>query len=171
MQEYSCEFGSGKYFALCGLGGILSCGTTHTAVVPLDLVKCRIQVDPAKYGGIIKGFRVSLKEAGVRELGKGWAPTFFGYSMQGLGKFGLYEVFKIYYSRAMGEVNIIYYLFIRAHRSRSAASYSYQTFPWTICQSVCLSVCPVHCGKTADWNGIVGRTGPGRWCGLAIGPR
>jgi len=44
LQEYSCEFGSGKYFALCGLGGIISCGTTHTAVVPLDLVKCRIQV-------------------------------------------------------------------------------------------------------------------------------
>ena len=104
-QEYSCEFGSSKYFALCGLGGILSCGSTHTAVVPLDLVKCRIQVDPGKYGGIIKGFRVSLAEAGVRELGKGWAPTFFGYSMQGLGKFGLYEVFKIYYSRVLGEVN------------------------------------------------------------------
>ena len=107
MQEYSCEFGSGKYFALCGFGGILSCGTTHTAVVPLDLVKCRIQVDPAKYGGIVKGFRVSLAEAGVRELGKGWAPTFFGYSMQGLGKFGLYEVFKIYYSMAIGEVNLL----------------------------------------------------------------
>lgn len=33
-----------KYYALCGFGGILSCGITHTAVVPLDLVKCRIQV-------------------------------------------------------------------------------------------------------------------------------
>ena len=40
----SCEFGSAKYFAICGLGGILSCGITHTALVPLDLVKCRIQV-------------------------------------------------------------------------------------------------------------------------------
>ena len=43
-QEYSCEFGSSKYYALCGLGGILSCGITHTAVTPLDLVKCRLQV-------------------------------------------------------------------------------------------------------------------------------
>jgi solute carrier family 25 phosphate transporter 3 len=48
---------------------------------------------------------VSLNEAGIRELGKGWAPTFFGYSMQGLGKFGLYEVFKVYYSRILGEEN------------------------------------------------------------------
>ena len=43
-QQYSCEFGSSKYYALCGLGGILSCGITHTAVTPLDLVKCRLQV-------------------------------------------------------------------------------------------------------------------------------
>ena len=42
--QYSCEFGSQKYFALCGLGGVLSCGITHTAVTPLDLVKCRLQV-------------------------------------------------------------------------------------------------------------------------------
>lgn len=38
------EFGSGKYYALCAFGGVLSCGITHTAIVPLDLVKCRIQV-------------------------------------------------------------------------------------------------------------------------------
>jgi solute carrier family 25 phosphate transporter 3 len=99
----SCAFASLKYFALCGLGGVISCGSTHTALVPLDLVKCRIQVNPDKYGGIVKGFRVSLAEAGIRELGKGWAPTFFGYSMQGLCKFGFYEVFKVYYSRILGE--------------------------------------------------------------------
>jgi solute carrier family 25 phosphate transporter 3 len=54
----SCEFGSRKYFALCGLGGILSCGITHTAIVPLDLVKCRIQVNPTKYRSIVNGFKV-----------------------------------------------------------------------------------------------------------------
>ncbi|KAL8600101.1 hypothetical protein ACOMHN_009708 [Nucella lapillus] len=104
-EEYSCEFGSGKYYAYCAFGGLLSCGLTHTAVVPLDLVKCRIQVDAAKYGNIIKGFRVTLAEEGVRALGKGWAPTFFGYSMQGVGKFGFYEAFKIFYSGMMGDEN------------------------------------------------------------------
>lgn len=44
ITEYSCEYGSLKFYALCGLGGVLSCGLTHTAVVPLDLVKCRMQV-------------------------------------------------------------------------------------------------------------------------------
>ena len=43
-EEYSCEFGSGTYYAYCGLGGLLSCGITHTMVTPLDLVKCRLQV-------------------------------------------------------------------------------------------------------------------------------
>uniref|UniRef100_T1PFC1 Phosphate carrier protein, mitochondrial n=1 Tax=Musca domestica TaxID=7370 RepID=T1PFC1_MUSDO len=105
----SCEFGSNLYFALCGLGGIISCGTTHTMVVPLDLVKCRLQVDPAKYKSVFNGFRVTLAEDGFKGLSKGWAPTFFGYSAQGLCKFGLYEVFKVIYSNAIGEENSYLY--------------------------------------------------------------
>ncbi|VDP52901.1 unnamed protein product [Heligmosomoides polygyrus] len=38
------QLGTMKYYSLCALGGVLSCGITHTAIVPLDLVKCRIQV-------------------------------------------------------------------------------------------------------------------------------
>ncbi|TWW65074.1 Phosphate carrier protein, mitochondrial [Takifugu flavidus] len=105
ITEVSCEFGSSKYYALCGFGGILSCGLTHTAVVPLDLVKCRLQVNPDKYKSIGNGFSVTVKEDGVRGLAKGWAPTFIGYSMQGLCKFGFYEVFKIFYSDLLGEEN------------------------------------------------------------------
>lgn len=33
-----------EYYAYCGLGGILSCGLTHAAMTPVDLVKCRKQV-------------------------------------------------------------------------------------------------------------------------------
>jgi solute carrier family 25 phosphate transporter 3 len=102
-EEYSCEFGSNKYFALCAFGGVLSCGLTHTALVPLDLVKCRIQVDPKKYRGIFSGFSLTMKEEGVRGLAKGWAPTLIGYSLQGLGKFGFYEIFKIAYADLMGD--------------------------------------------------------------------
>ena len=82
----------------------MSCGLTHTAVVPLDLVKCRIQVDPAKYKSIVQGFKVSIAEEGIRGLAKGWAPTFLGYSIQGVGKFGFYEMFKAVYSNMIGEV-------------------------------------------------------------------
>ena len=40
----SCEFGSARFYAMCAFGGVLSCGLTHTALVPMDVVKCRIQV-------------------------------------------------------------------------------------------------------------------------------
>ncbi|XP_064423949.1 solute carrier family 25 member 3-like [Latimeria chalumnae] len=103
--EYSCEFGSNKYFALCSLGGLVCCGVTHTAVVPLDLVKCRIQVDPTKYQSIFYAFKLTIKEEGAMGLTKGWAPTLIGYSMQGFFKFGLYEFFKVKYSNLLGEEN------------------------------------------------------------------
>ncbi|KAL1464605.1 hypothetical protein WDU94_004235 [Cyamophila willieti] len=101
----SCAFGSPKYFVLCGLGGILSCGSTHTLVTPLDLVKCRLQVDAAKYKNLIHGFKVTIAEEGTRGLARGWAPTAIGYSAQGLCKFGLYEYFKVLYSDMLGEEN------------------------------------------------------------------
>lgn len=56
----ACEFGSLHYFALCGVGGIISCGSTHTFVVPLDLVKCRLQVNSAKYKNLFNGFKVTV---------------------------------------------------------------------------------------------------------------
>jgi len=102
-------FGSTEYYAYCGLGGLLSCGLTHTGIVPLDLVKCRIQVDPAKYKGIVNGFKVSIAEEGTRGLAKGWAPTAIGYSMQGVCKFGFYEVFKNVYGGMLGEENAYLY--------------------------------------------------------------
>jgi len=97
------KFGSGKYYTLCSLGGLLSCGLTHTAIVPLDLVKCRIQVNPQKYKGLVGGFATTIREEGVSALVKGWAPTAVGYSLQGLGKFGFYELFKSAYADLLGE--------------------------------------------------------------------
>jgi len=102
-EQYSCEVGTPKFYALCAVGGMASCGITHTAVVPLDLVKCRLQVDPAKYKSLGNGFKVTLAEDGMKGLAKGWAPTLLGYSAQGVGKFGFYEGFKILYGGIIGE--------------------------------------------------------------------
>ena len=82
-SEYSCEFGSSKYYALCGFGGMLSCGITHTAVTPLDLVKCRLQVNKEKYKNLGNGFKLTFQEGGAAGLFLGWAPTALGYSAQG----------------------------------------------------------------------------------------
>ena len=38
------EMYSPQFYAACTAGGILSCGLTHMAVTPLDLVKCNMQV-------------------------------------------------------------------------------------------------------------------------------
>jgi len=108
-EEYSCEFGSTKYFALCAFGGVLSCGITHTAVTPLDLVKCRLQVNKEKYKNLGNGFKVTVADGGAKALFLGWAPTAIGYSAQGLCKFGFYEVFKNLYGDAMGEENAFLY--------------------------------------------------------------
>ena len=105
ILESTVEFGTMEYYTKCAIGGALSCGLTHTAVVPLDLVKCRMQVDGAKYKNISTGFKVSIAEEGARGLAKGWAPTLIGYSIQGLGKFGFYEAFKHFYSGLLGEVS------------------------------------------------------------------
>jgi len=56
-----------------------------------------------KYKSIFNGFSLTVKEEGVRALAKGWAPTLIGYSLQGLGKFGFYELFKHLYADWMGE--------------------------------------------------------------------
>lgn len=91
------ELYSGEYFAACGLGGIIACGPTHTAVTPLDLVKTRRQVDNKLYKSNIDGWSKIYRAEGVRGVFFGWSPTFVGYCAQGGGKYGFYEVFKYLY--------------------------------------------------------------------------
>lgn len=94
-----------SYYAKCMMGGILSCGLTHTGIVTLDLVKCRMQVMPEVYTGMVKGFSL-VSAGGIGEMTVGWLPTLIGYSAQGFCKFGFYEVFKDVYADAMGRDNV-----------------------------------------------------------------
>ncbi|GFP98575.1 mitochondrial phosphate carrier protein 3 mitochondrial [Phtheirospermum japonicum] len=108
-KESRVELFSPAYYAACTFGGILSCGLTHMAVTPLDLVKCNMQIDPAKYKSITSGFGILLKEQGGKGFFRGWVPTLLGYSAQGACKFGFYEFFKKYYSDAAGPENAAKY--------------------------------------------------------------
>ena len=122
---------SGTYFGACMLGGIIgerhlspsphspsfsatihlknlsmltsppACGPTHTSVTPLDLVKCRRQVDPKIYSSNISAWRSIASKEGIRGIFYGWGPTFVGYSFQGAGKYGFYEVFKYWYGERL----------------------------------------------------------------------
>ncbi|KAL9622030.1 MAG: hypothetical protein Q9160_003529 [Pyrenula sp. 1 TL-2023] len=96
------EPNSTKYFTSCILGGIIACGPTHTLVTPLDLVKTRRQVDPKIYTSNFSAWRAIYRAEGLRGVFFGWSPTFIGYSFQGAGKYGLYEVFKYVYGDKMG---------------------------------------------------------------------
>ena len=79
----------------------IACGPTHTAVTPLDLVKCRRQVDSKLYTSNVGAWKSIYSKEGLRGVFFGWAPTYVGYSLQGAGKYGFYEVFKYYYGERL----------------------------------------------------------------------
>ncbi|EDL46770.1 mitochondrial carrier protein, putative [Plasmodium vivax] len=91
------------YYSKCMFGGVLSCGLTHTVITPLDVTKCRIQSYPQIYKNLFQSVNKIIKEEKVRSLSLGWSPTLIGYSLQGLCKFGFYEIFKDVYSNYLGE--------------------------------------------------------------------
>ncbi|KAI0925076.1 hypothetical protein AcW1_007018 [Taiwanofungus camphoratus] len=92
-----------SYYSKCMLGGVLACGITHAGITPLDVTKCNMQVSPGKYKGLVSGIKTIAAEEGSKGLWKGVGPTFFGYSLQGMFKYGLYEVFKDVYMNMAGE--------------------------------------------------------------------
>ncbi|KAI0890697.1 mitochondrial phosphate carrier protein [Annulohypoxylon maeteangense] len=97
------------FYAAATFGGLLACGLTHTAVTPLDLVKCRRQVDAKLYKGNFQAWGIILRQEGVRGIFTGWSPTLFGYSAQGAFKYGWYEYFKKKYSDLAGPENAYKY--------------------------------------------------------------
>lgn len=99
------ELYSSKFYAACTIGGIMACGLTHTAVTPLDLVKCRRQVDSKMYKGNFEAWGKIGRAEGLRGVFTGWGPTFWGYSVQGGLKYGGYEFFKKFYGDLAGEEN------------------------------------------------------------------
>jgi solute carrier family 25 phosphate transporter 3 len=58
-------------------------------------IKTRIQLDGVKYNrGLVGGFRQVIAEEGFGAVWTGVGPTFAGYFLQGMFKFGGYEFFK-----------------------------------------------------------------------------
>ncbi|KAI6671626.1 hypothetical protein NL676_006511 [Syzygium grande] len=92
------ECRGGHYYGICAVGGVLSAGTTHLVVTPLDVLKVNMQLYPIKYNSIHSCFTSLLREQGPSAFWRGWATKFFGYGAQGGCRFGLYEYFKQVYS-------------------------------------------------------------------------
>ena len=72
------------YYLKGALAGGICCSITHGALCPVDVVKTRIQLDPAKYNkGLIGGFKQVIAEEGMNGLATGLGPTVVGYFIQG----------------------------------------------------------------------------------------
>lgn len=99
--------------SVCSQGRYDSSASAHRsttiAVTPLDLVKCRRQVNKSLYTGNVDGWKKIVAADGVPGLYTGWVPTAFGYSAQGACKYGFYEFFKKYYSDLAGPTNAAKY--------------------------------------------------------------
>ncbi|KAJ2566189.1 Cu/Pi carrier [Coemansia sp. RSA 1813] len=74
-------------------------------MTPVDMLKCRLQINKSAYKGILDGLYRVGTEQGVRGLFVGGLPTYIGYSLQGMGKYGFYEYFKYNYSQMVGTEN------------------------------------------------------------------
>ncbi|KAF2291673.1 hypothetical protein GH714_028064 [Hevea brasiliensis] len=91
---------------------MLSAGTTHLAITPLDVLKVNMQVNPVKYNSIYSCFTTLLREEGPSAFWRGWAGKFFGYGFQGGCRFGLYEYFKNLYSNVLVDHNRSFVFFV-----------------------------------------------------------
>lgn len=107
-----CEEFSPGYYGVCALGGMLSAGTTHLAITPLDVLKVNMQVYPVKYESISICFSTLLREQGPSAFRRGWAGKFLGYGSQGACRFGLYEYFKKIYSNILVDQNKSFVYFV-----------------------------------------------------------
>lgn len=93
------------------LSHLLTLQSATCRCVPVNLTRLTLrptflfvrQVDPAKYKGLTSGMSTLIREEGSRGIWKGFGPTLVGYSLQGMFKYGLYEIFKDYYMNLAGE--------------------------------------------------------------------
>lgn len=82
-------------YARFALAGAICCSVTHGAMTPIDVVKTRIQLEPAVYNkGMFGSFSQIVRAEGAGALLTGFGPTCLGYFLQGGLKFGGYELFK-----------------------------------------------------------------------------
>ena len=46
-----------EYYLKGALAGGICCSATHGGVVPVDVVKTRMQLEPGKFSGMVDGFK------------------------------------------------------------------------------------------------------------------
>ncbi len=92
------------FYAKAAAAGSLAAWSTHFVMVPIDVVKTRMQLAPAAGSPTTTwhALRSVIAAEGVRGLSLGVGPTNWGYLTQGAFKYGLYEAFKTRLAAAAG---------------------------------------------------------------------
>ena len=102
-------------YALLGISGGAGCALTHTLVIPLDVVKTRIQTNPGQYEGVFDGATKIANMEGMSALFLGSQATIVGYLWYGVSVYPSYAFFKRY----IGE-NLLSSAFAVAHSDEIA---------------------------------------------------
>jgi len=95
-------------FALCGA---LCCSTAHALLVPLDVVKTKMQASPRRYPSFVQSTKRIIDEGGPTALLLGAGPTVLGYLVYGAVTFGLTEYLKRVFLDLAGPENATFYPF------------------------------------------------------------
>jgi len=104
------------------LSGALCCGAAHAILIPLDVVKTKMQSDPSRYTSTMEAIDRILKEGGPRALLVGAGATIVGYVVYGGVSFGLTEYFKRLFLNVVGpEYATLYPFAVLLLASMSAA--------------------------------------------------
>ncbi|CAM9546268.1 unnamed protein product [Ectocarpus sp. 6 AP-2014] len=101
-KERSLTAADFAVFAACGAVG---CTSTHLTVIPLDVVKTRLQTDPGRYSGLAGGVTTIAKEEGWMMLMQGFGPTLAGYLWYGITVYPGYELFKRLFMQLVGPLD------------------------------------------------------------------
>mmetsp|Transcript_32251 Transcript_32251/g.96709 ORF Transcript_32251/g.96709 Transcript_32251/m.96709 type:complete len:641 (-) Transcript_32251:26-1948(-) len=80
--ERNMELGPGAYLRF-GLSGAICASGVHLLLTPLDVVKTKGQVNPARYPDVATSLRTVWNEEGPETLFSGWLPTYCGHFVAG----------------------------------------------------------------------------------------
>jgi len=91
------------HYVKAAFGGAVCCSVTHGGTTPIDVVKTRMQLEPAKYTSFASTGKSIISVEGSGALFTGVMPTFQGYFVQGWFKFGGVEICKTRFAMGMSE--------------------------------------------------------------------
>jgi len=92
------------FYSKYALAGGICCTLTHGSVVPIDVIKTRLQISN-QFRGFSECAMSIYKSEGLSAFGLGLGATVIGYGLQGACKFGFFQYFKDLYYSSMEQEN------------------------------------------------------------------